>query len=362
MTSNRMSVATLLAGSFVVCAGAVVLPVDSDSSFAVDSAKSQISRVLSTILRPESLSPSDSLVFTDVQTKSIAENASVYELGLEEASKSGRDPSAVAVRNERTTGFGGVGADIGADRATLESASHSWKTASEEDSPFADSRTAKSMTIQAGVATARVPGELEGESGDLLVLYGPVSDLQTNSLNVLGQQFDSTIVWSAPVDPVNSVGRLAYVEAEMTEGGYDISRIELFDDYAVPGATTVLVHGSIGGADTSLGLATVGDLQVDVTNLNSSDKISPSGQVVIPGIQPLRDGVILGYENLVIDENLVAALATSRVVSISGSNLQSISGSNLQSISGSNLQSISGSNLQSISGSNLQSISGSNLQ
>jgi hypothetical protein len=195
-----------------------------------------------------------------------------------------------------------------------------------------------------------------------LVVYGPVEGVSDGAVTVLGQTFDASLLFSNGAEFEGLVGRLAYVEAQASENGFQATRVEFFGDYSVPGATTVFVHGNLAQSEDPLGHVSVGDLEVDVTGLYAEYSLEPGSQLSLPGIQPSPGGVILGYDELVADENLIAALATSDLVSISGSSLQSISGSSLQSISGSSLQSISGSSLQSISGSSLQSISGSSLQ
>lgn len=131
------------------------------------------------------------------------------------------------------------------------------------------------------------------------------------------------------MDAAYSIGRVAHVEAQSSENGYVATRVELFDDYSVPGATTVFVYGQVDRTEPAFGKAQIGTLQLDITALSLSGSVASASEVAIPDIQPELAGVILSYDQLIADENLAAALATSSLLSISGSSLQSISGSSL---------------------------------
>ena len=199
----------------------------------------------------------------------------------------------------------------------------------------------------------------ESSGSDMLVVYGPIQASEGNLVNILGQEFDIADLGIATTDLTMFVGRSAYIEAESAPDGYSATRLEVYDEFAVPGATSVYVQGSLNEVSSDVGRVHIAGLEIDVTNVPSGSSLETGTSFAIPGIQPIPGGLILGQELPMMDANLVAALSTSKVASISGSSGRSISGSSGRSISGSSGRSISGSSGRSISGSSGRSISGS---
>ncbi len=197
--------------------------------------------------------------------------------------------------------------------------------------------------------------ESDAAGAGLLVVYGPVQGADGELLNVLGQQFDLSGLDTSSLDLSAAVGRSAYLEAQQVGEAFRVTRIEIFDEYSVPGASPVLVVGNVTEVDSGIGRLQIGSLEVDTTIMGSDLQFESGRQVSIPGTQPVPGGMILGEQYLVVDANLIGALGSSDVVSISGRSVQGISGSCTRGISGSsrsrNVRGISGSSTRGISGS-----------
>ncbi len=193
--------------------------------------------------------------------------------------------------------------------------------------------------------------EYDSADTDVYVVYGPVQGAEGALLNVLGQQFDLSGMGISQLDLSAMVGRSAYVEAQQTEEGLKVTRIEIFDEYSVPGASPVLVVGNVTQVDAEIGRLQIGNLEVDTSIMGTEISFESGEQVFISGTQPVPGGLILSEQNLIVDANLIGALGSSKVVSISGSSARGISGSSARGISGSSARGISGSSARGISGS-----------
>ena len=205
--------------------------------------------------------------------------------------------------------------------------------------------------------------ELSGADADVFVVYGPVQGVDGALLNVLGQQFDLSAIDTRDLDFSAVVGRSAYLEGHQAGDMFGVTRIELFEEYSVPGASPILVVGKVTEVNSEIGRLQIGSLEVDTTIMGTEVRFESGREVSITGTQPVPGGLILGQQGLVVDANLIGALGSSKVVSIIGDSVWGISGSSrsLRGISGSSVRGISGSSrsLRGISGSSVRGISGS---
>ncbi len=236
----------------------------------------------------------------------------------------------------------------------------SGKTASRSDSD----RVA--FSVQPAIAINSVV-ETDASGTDVFVVYGPVQGVDGASLNVLGQQFDLSGIEISELDLRAAVGRSAYLEAQQTGDAFRVTRIELFGEFSVPGASPVLVVGNVTKVDSGIGRLQIGSLEVDTTIMGTEIRFESGRQVSIIGTQPVLGGLILSQQNPILDSNLIGAIGSSEVVSLSGSSVRGISGSSrsVRGISGSSrsVRGISGSSrsVRGISGSSrsVRGISGS---
>ena len=173
------------------------------------------------------------------------------------------------------------------------------------------------------------------ENADVLIVYGPLQLAEGSLLDVLGQEFDISQLDVGSAEVAALAGRVAYVEAERNAAGFLVTRLEVFEDYAVPGATPVYVQGNLQDMSPDVGRIQIGNLQIDITGLLADSGLTEGGQMAIPGIQPVPGGLILGQQQPITDRNLIGALETSKVAGISGSSGRGISGSSGRGISGS---------------------------
>jgi len=118
---------------------------------------------------------------------------------------------------------------------------------------------------------------------------------------------------------------------------FGVTRIELFEEYSVPGASPILVVGKVTEVNSEIGRLQIGSLEVDTTIMGTEVRFESGREVSITGTQPVPGGLILGQQGLVVDANLIGALGSSKVVSIIGNSVWGISGSSrsLRGISGS---------------------------
>jgi hypothetical protein len=135
----------------------------------------------------------------------------------------------------------------------------------------------------------------------------------------------------------------------------------------VPGATSVLLSGTVQKMDNSLGRAVVGGLLVDLTPTMSNGAVSLAigSQVQISGTQPVSGGLVVGYGVSGGDKTAQGISGTGLNGISGGKTAQGISGTGLDGISGGGktAQGISGTGLDGISGGGktAQGISGTGL-
>jgi hypothetical protein len=130
-----------------------------------------------------------------------------------------------------------------------------------------------------------------------VVLFGSLNGVGAGVINVLGQEFDISELGLDEQSLALQVGRLVYVEATPSEKTLKATVVKTFQDFAVPGATTVFVQGPVTSVDSSTGRVSVGDLQIDV---NSVGGISAEigALITVTGTQPVPQGLILGAARL----------------------------------------------------------------
>ncbi len=126
--------------------------------------------------------------------------------------------------------------------------------------------------VMAGVA------EYDATNADIYVVYGPVQGADGALLNVLGQQFDLSGMDTSQLVMSAAVGRLAYVEAQQTEEGFRATRVEIFDEYSIPGASPVLVVGNVTEVDSSIGRLLISSLEIDTTIMGTDIRLESGGQ------------------------------------------------------------------------------------
>jgi len=212
------------------------------------------------------------------------------------------------------------------------------------------------------VATSAVAGISGGASqtakNDQLLLVGPVEAIKEREsiVVVLGQKL-----------PLRSVGRVEVGEtvavfgAVRADGTITVARVQ-HEGLYVPGATSVLLTGTVQKINSLTGRAIVGGVSVDTTALTSIDQtrtIAVGTVVQVAGTQPAFGGLILVQG---ISGGAVQGISGGAVQGISGGAVQGISGGAVQGISGGAVQGISGGAVQGISGGAVQGISGGAVQ
>jgi hypothetical protein len=125
------------------------------------------------------------------------------------------------------------------------------------------------------------------------VLFGTLEGVGDGFVNVIGQQLSLKNLDIDQAALLLHVGKLVYVEAQTVEGGLAVTNLDTFDSFGVPGASTVVVQGTVNAVDSSTGRVSVGNLDIDVNTIRG---LSPElGQVItIVGTQPVPQGLILG--------------------------------------------------------------------
>jgi hypothetical protein len=111
-------------------------------------------------------------------------------------------------------------------------------------------------------------------------------------------------------------GKSSYVEGQIVEGVLQVRRIEVFDDYAIPGASAVFVGGTVTAVDGAIGRAFVGSVEIDVTAA-SQPALHEGDTIAASGTQPVAGGIVLAQTIMVLNE--ASGNADEILRSISGS-------------------------------------------
>ncbi len=144
-------------------------------------------------------------------------------------------------------------------------------------------------SVQAGISGGGAALEVREEP--TLLVIGPIEsiDVKHGVAVVLGQT-----VLARGVETL-SVGLTASVVGTMGADGAISATLIKTQGLYVAGATNVLLSGKVQKADSSIGVATVGGLRVDLTGLMSSNFTLPGigARVQVSGTQPNQHGVVL---------------------------------------------------------------------
>ena len=83
----------------------------------------------------------------------------------------------------------------------------------------------------------------------------------------------------------------------MLSTGKAVARsLDIYDDYAVPGASPVLVAGAVKSIDPADGGIEIGSLRVDVNVAGGIGSYTVGSNVVLVGTQPISAGLVLGQQ------------------------------------------------------------------
>ncbi len=126
-----------------------------------------------------------------------------------------------------------------------------------------------------------------------VVVFGGLEAAGADRISVMGQQFDVSGLQIDAEAMQMALGRLIYVEAKKGDKLPVATTVQTFDEFSIPGATSVFVRGSVDSVDKGIGQVAVGSLRIDLNNVTGD---SPAvGQVLtISGTQPAPSGPILG--------------------------------------------------------------------
>jgi hypothetical protein len=123
---------------------------------------------------------------------------------------------------------------------------------------------------------------------------------------VLGREFDLSAVFIDADALSSAVGNSVYVEGQWEGETLVATTVTVYDEYAVPGATTVFLAGSVDDVDRRTGRLVVAGLEIDVTSVDITS-LEPADRLAISGIQPLPGGLIIADSVVYMDANLVQA-------------------------------------------------------
>jgi hypothetical protein len=135
-------------------------------------------------------------------------------------------------------------------------------------------------------------------------------DKRAGTISVLGQRIriDSAqlVAGSRTLPASKGVSLLApdavvWVDGTVSRGVAHAERVYVLPERNVPGATLLFVAGVLSGTD-STGIATIGQLRVDLNPLGLSDIPAAGSYVEIVGVQPVPRGILLA-QGLVSRDN-----------------------------------------------------------
>jgi hypothetical protein len=124
------------------------------------------------------------------------------------------------------------------------------------------------------------------------VLFGQIDEVEGSTVRILGRDFDLAGVNVSGNDLARYIGKTAYIEAVVQTGGAVATRLFVVDQISVPGATQVLVAGTVETAQSNIGQVKVSGVTVDINQL-SGIVTQPGSQLFVWGIQPIPGGVVL---------------------------------------------------------------------
>jgi hypothetical protein len=149
-------------------------------------------------------------------------------------------------------------------------------------------------------------------NGEVPVLIGPIEavDAQAGTIVVLGQQVLSETATGL------QVGDLAEVFGALGPNGIVASKISPAGPY-VPGATPVLITGVVSAVNSSLGRATVGNVEIDYSpSLSSgfSAEILVGSTVQLGGLQPAALGLVLSGDVVILDGIIGGGISSQGII------------------------------------------------
>jgi hypothetical protein len=234
-----------------------------------------------------------------------------------------------------------------------------------------------SKKLAFGLLTSLACSLAYAQNGEVV---GPVEFISSDQtrMSVLGQSF--VVDAKTRISPVGvrpsqmpalEVGALVTVELESTTQLARATSVVVARSSYVPGATPVLIVGTVRYVSPSLAKLWVGGLEIDFSSVSPevASAIRIGSLVEVYGIQPSPNGLVIGqtvsaaFPKINGKSNLgKQSIAGTGTQSIAGTGIQSIAGTGTQSIGGTGTQSIAGTGTQSIGGTGTQSIAGTGTQ
>jgi hypothetical protein len=136
-----------------------------------------------------------------------------------------------------------------------------------------------------------------------VVIFGPVTAVSSDSISVLGTEFayEGAVLSDA-------LGKVAYIVGINEEGvGLRVGNLQVFDDYAVPGASVILLEGTVEQLNADVGLISVAGISVDVTGLAEMQNFELNARVALAGTQPLPGGVLIAQSAVELGKSALVA-------------------------------------------------------
>jgi hypothetical protein len=235
-------------------------------------------------------------------------------------------------------------------------------------------------------------------TGDNAIVFGPIEHISASQAEiiVLGHTFSitkNTAITNGAAAFTGAdagserramrVGEAAFVVGVRSGlGNMSAIDIRISSTPYIPGASEVLVEGTISSYDVSLGVLRIDGSSVYLNSISNSHEyvltkgahVALVGSQAQPGgpiwVSAISNSAIFGLGSFATNgahllgavESQTIAQSLSDIQAIAGAASQSITGTGVQSITGTGTQSITGTGRLSITGTGVQSITGTGVQ